>query len=149
MLGERCQVTSALDSKGRIGLPAKLRHKIKESGINALVLTCVDGGIRGFTPDYFATRIEGPYADADPFDPAAQAYFYAVLADAETCTIDAQGRIRIPARLREQAGLDKDVRVISILHWLEFWSPAAWESAQADARKSYRANRARPAPPQG
>ncbi|MCB9761942.1 MAG: hypothetical protein H6739_19110 [Alphaproteobacteria bacterium] len=137
MLGERCQVTTSLDGKGRISLPARLRHKLNDEGINALVLTCVDGGIRAFTPRYFAERIEGPFNDRDPFDPDAQAYFHAVLADAEDCAVDAQGRLRIPTRLREEAGLEKECVLISIMQWFELWEPERWAETQSSAKRSY------------
>ncbi|MED5370460.1 MAG: hypothetical protein VX899_05585 [Myxococcota bacterium] len=141
MLGERFQLTSSLDNKGRLALPARLRTQLQEAGIDELVLTCVDGGVRAFTPEDFATRIEGPYADADPFDPDAQAYFYTVLADAESCRIDGQGRIRVPTRLREQAGLIKEVKVLSMLRWVELWNPSNFAAVQAKAREDYRRRR--------
>lgn len=146
MLGERCQVRTSLDAKGRIGLPARLRHKLKDAGIDALVLTCVDGGIRAFPPEYFAERIEGPYAERDPFDPSAQAYFHAVLADAEDCTVDGQGRVRIPARLRDDARLTKEVIVISVMQWLELWDPDEWEAVRARAKSDYTRIRSTPPP---
>jgi len=137
MLGERCQVTTSLDAKGRLGLPAKLRHRLKEEGINALVLTCVDGGIKAFSLAYWREYVEKPYASRSPFDRKARPYFYSVLADAEDASVDGQGRIRIPARLRDQAGLTKECVVISIMEWIELWNPDRWEDAQAAARDDY------------
>ena len=137
MLGERCQVSTSLDDKGRIALPARLRHKINDAGIESLVLTCVDGGIRAFTPDYFAQRVEGPFQDRDPFDPVAQAYFHAVLADAEDCAVDPQGRLRIPNRLRQDAGLDRECVLISVMQWIELWDPARWEATRQQAIHEY------------
>lgn len=146
MLGERCQVTTTLDGKGRLALPARLRHRLKDEGIGALVLTCVDGGIRAFTPGYFAERVEGPYMERGPFDADAQAYFHAVLADAEDCSVDSQGRMRIPARLRDEAGLDKEVVVISVMQWLEFWDAEVWAKVRAQAKKDYARVRAGASP---
>lgn len=137
MLGERCQVTTTLDEKGRIALPARLRHKLKEAGIDALVLTCVDGGIRAFAPQFFAERIEGPFQDQDPFSPNAQAYFHAVLADAEDCAMDQQGRVRIPNRLRDDAGLERDCVLISVMQWIEIWSPERWNEVRSRAKLDY------------
>ncbi|MCP4804090.1 MAG: hypothetical protein GY913_04155 [Proteobacteria bacterium] len=141
MLGERCQVTTSLDGKGRLGLPAKLRHKLKENGINALVLTCVDGGIKAFSRDYWREHVEQPYAAKSPFDRGAQAYFYSVLADAEDASVDGQGRVRIPPRLREQASLEGRCVVISLMDWIEIWDPEQWELVQARARDAYDAER--------
>ncbi|MCB9796200.1 MAG: hypothetical protein H6741_26180 [Alphaproteobacteria bacterium] len=105
------------------------------------MLTVVDGGIRGFTPQFFADRIEGPFEDMDPFDPDAQAYFHAVLADAEDCAVDAQGRIRIPTRLREEAGLEKELVLISIMQWIELWDADRWAETRADAKQAYKRSR--------
>lgn len=136
-----------MDDKGRIALPARLRHKLQEAGVDTLVLTCVDGGIRAFTHEYFAQRVEGPFQDRDPFDPTAQAYFHAVLADAEDCSIDAQGRMRIPSRLRQDAGLDKDCVLISVMQWIELWEPARWEQTRGQAIADYARARQQPPPP--
>jgi len=133
MLGERCQVTIKLDDKGRIALPARLRRKLKEAGINAVVLTFFDGGIRGFAPAHFVDRIEGPIAERDPFDPDTQLLHHAVLAGAEDCPVDGQGRIRLPARLREECELGAEVVLISILDWIEIWPPARWEARRRQA----------------
>ena len=133
MFGEYCQVRSTLDAKGRLGLPAKLRHAIGSEGIDVLVLNCVDGAIRAFTPGYFRDRVEGPFRERSPFDPEAQSYYYTVLADAESCNIDGQGRIRIPQRLQELAGLDRECVVVSIMDWVEIWNPEQWEEARKRA----------------
>ncbi|HJN77942.1 MAG TPA: hypothetical protein QGF58_28760 [Myxococcota bacterium] len=147
MLGERCQVTTSLDAKGRLGLPAKLRHRLKEEGINALVLTCVDGGIKAFSLAYWREHVEQPMAHHGPFDRGARPYLYSVLADAEDAGVDGQGRVRIPARLRTQAALTRECVVISIMEWIEVWSPERWKVAQDAAREEYtRQASAQPAP---
>lgn len=133
MLRERCQVTIKLDDKGRIALPARLRRKLKEAGINAVVLTFFDGGIRGFSPAHFVDRIERPIAERDPFDPETQLLHHAVLAGSEDCPVDSQGRIRLPPRLREECELGTEVVLISILDWIEIWPPARWEARRRQA----------------
>ena len=138
MLNERCQVTTSLDAKGRLALPAKLRHKLEEQGIDALVLTCdVDGGLKGFTLDYWQEHVEGPMRNRSPFDRSAQPYLYAILADAEDVSVDRQGRMRVPARLRGRAGLERELVFVSIMDWIELWAPQAWEARQSRARHAY------------
>jgi MraZ protein len=143
MLGERCQVSIKLDDKGRIALPARLRHKLKDAGINALVFTYFDGGIKAYTPAWFETRIEGPIAERDPFDPDVQVLHHAVLAEAEDCSVDGQGRVRIPSRLLEACGLSDECVLLSILDWVELWSPERWEARRIEARQSRLAQRGR------
>ena len=48
-------------------------------------------------------------------------------AQAESCEVDGQHRIRIPKRLAEWANLEKDLTVVGVGdHW-EVWSQSAWE----------------------
>jgi MraZ protein len=42
------------------------------------------------------------------------------------CEFDRQGRVVIPAFLREHAGLDGDTVVIGVYSRVEVWSKAAW-----------------------
>jgi len=42
--------------------------------------------------------------------------------------IDKQGRMAIPARLREYAGLEGDVLVLGAIDRVELWNRTAWEA---------------------
>ena len=48
------------------------------------------------------------------------------VAGATTCELDRQGRILVPATLREFAGLEKDVVLTGNLNRIEVWSKAKW-----------------------
>jgi len=130
MLGERCQVTIKLDDKGRFAFPAHLRRKMKEAGLDELVLTNFDGGIRGYTPDYFAERIEGPIRELNPFEPETTRLQRAYLWGADACKVDGQGRIRVPQMLRDECGLSGECVLLSILDWIEIWSVERYRAAR-------------------
>ncbi len=136
MLGERCQVTITLDDKGRFAFPAHLRRKMKESGVDELVLTNFDGGIRGYTPDYFAARIEDPIRALNPFDPDTTRLQRAYLWGADTCKIDGQGRVRVPQMLREECGLSGECILVSVLDWIEIWSIKRYQEARLMSQNS-------------
>lgn len=142
MARERILANTTLDPKGRIALPAALRHKLQSDGVDTLVLTFFDGAIRAYPVAWFEEHIEGPIAARDPFDPQTQVLHHAVLAGAEDMPVDAQGRLRIPKRLQEEAGLTSDVVVFSMLYWIEIWDARAWQDRRADAlRQRARAHR--------
>ena len=42
--------------------------------------------------------------------------------------MDKQGRFLIPAKLREAAGLTKDIVTVGVLSKLEIWSKDKWEA---------------------
>jgi MraZ protein len=54
-----------------------------------------------------------------------------VAASAHPDEVDKQGRISVPQRLRDVAGITKEVVVIGALNRGELWSPERWEQAKA------------------
>jgi MraZ protein len=50
------------------------------------------------------------------------------MAGAAACEADKQGRILIPSKLRESAGLDKDIVFVGVLNKIEIWSKERWEN---------------------
>ena len=48
------------------------------------------------------------------------------VAGATPCELDKQGRILLPATLREFAGLEKDVVLTGMLNRIEIWSKDKW-----------------------
>ena len=48
-------------------------------------------------------------------------------AGAADCEVDNQGRILLPANLREFAGITKDVTVVGVGERAEIWSKEKWE----------------------
>lgn len=53
-----------------------------------------------------------------------QRFFYGGMTQCET---DKQGRVLIPANLRDYAGLEKDVVIIGLNKRAELWSKANWD----------------------
>ena len=54
-----------------------------------------------------------------------------LLGPAVPVELDRQGRILIPAPLREYAGLDGTVVVVGSGEWLEIWNPELFEAEMA------------------
>ena len=47
------------------------------------------------------------------------------------CEVDKQGRILLPAVLREFAGIEKDAVMIGVGNRIEIWSKERWEGESA------------------
>jgi MraZ protein len=116
-----------LDEKNRLFLPAKFRDQLAEG----LVVTkgqdfCLNVfSIASFTE--MATQVQ----QAPLTVRQAREYGRFLAMRAAEDTPDKQGRITIPAPLKEYAGLDREVVVIGALNRVEIWDPAriaAWES---------------------
>ena len=60
----------------------------------------------------------------------------ALFAYAADCEPDSQGRILIPAKLREYAGLTKEVVVVGSFDRAEIWSAERWAAIENEAFSS-------------
>lgn len=128
MLRIRCLSNATLDVKGRLALPAPLRRGLERAEVGNLVLSHYEGAVWGWTPEGFEKGVESRIAGEDQFDPSVMDFVYAVLAVAQDVEVDKAGRVRVPANLRELAGLSKEVMVFSVLDRIEMWDRTKWDA---------------------
>ncbi|MEJ7833958.1 MAG: division/cell wall cluster transcriptional repressor MraZ [Nocardioides sp.] len=125
--------TPKLDEKGRLFLPAKFRDRLAEG----LVVTQGQETCLVVWPaDVFAEEAERA-ASRPMTNKAARLYNRVLFAGGDEGSPDKQGRIGIPAHLREYAALERDVVVIGVRDRLEIWNPTRWRDFQAEALPSY------------
>ncbi len=127
-----------MDAKGRLALPKPIRAALEEAGSPPLVLAFQKGAIWAWTREVFERTIEEPLAAADPFDEQVMAFAHALLSTAMDVEVDGQGRIRLPPKLREYAGIERDVVVHSIVDHIEIWDRAAWDARFREALSVHR-----------
>ena len=123
--------TQAVDIKGRMAFPAKLREIMGES----FVLTRGVGGcIFAYSPEAFEQKAEKlgelPMASALTLQRT-------LMANAADVEADKQGRILIPQRLRELAGIDKDAVVTGVSDHCEIWDAEKWNEANGLSDEDY------------
>jgi transcriptional regulator MraZ len=53
------------------------------------------------------------------------------LGTATECSLDPQGRLALPAVLRDHAGIDKEILVIGACNKIEIWSKERWDAFNA------------------
>ncbi len=113
-----------LDEKGRLVLPAKFRE-----GLSAgVVLTKgQDRSIVVWPAAEFAAYAER-LNEASRSDARVRAYLRVLFSGAFDEIPDRQGRVTMPAALREYAGLDRDVVVVGNGTTVEIWDSAAWST---------------------
>ena len=113
-----------LDEKGRLVLPAKFRE-----GLSAgVVLTKgQDRSIVVWPAAEFAAYAER-LNEASRSDARVRAYLRVLFSGAFDEIPDRQGRVTMPAALREYAGLDRDVMVVGNGTTVEIWDAAAWST---------------------
>ena len=114
--------TPRLDEKGRLFLPAKFRDRLA----NGLVVTRgQERCLYVFPMDEFV-RVADTMRRAPVTSKAVRDYLRVFLSGASDELPDKQGRVTIPAALRDYAGLSRDCTVIGAGSRLEVWDTAAW-----------------------
>ncbi|MEW6171472.1 MAG: division/cell wall cluster transcriptional repressor MraZ [Bacillota bacterium] len=122
-----------LDAKGRIFIPARFKEGLGECFI---VTKGLDRCLFCFSrPEWEATerklrRLTFARADARAF---ARLFF----SGASELEVDKQGRILIPANLRDYAGLSKDVVILGVSSRVEIWAKEEWGNYSSRTQAAY------------
>lgn len=117
-----------VDTKGRLAIPFRMRSELERG---AIVTRGVDTCLTVYTReewDMLAAKI----AALPMSDPKARRFSRFFLAGAAEVEFDKQGRILLPAHLREYAGISNAVVVAGVYNKIELWNEAAWEKQSAD-----------------
>jgi MraZ protein len=122
-----------LDEKGRLFLPAKYRDEL--SG-GVVITKGQERCLYVFSIAEF-TRITDALRDLPVTAKGIRDRTRILFASASDETPDKQGRITVPPKLREYAGLERDCVVIGANTRLEIWDAQAWETYLAAHEDSY------------
>ncbi len=114
----------SLDAKGRVIIPSRMREQLGDvfyitKGIehNLLIFSVEDWN------EFYAKLNSLPVTNRN-----ARGFKRLFLSGAVECEANAQGRILIPATLREYAGIDKDVTIIGNGNNVEIWDTNTWKT---------------------
>lgn len=121
-----------IDVKGRLIIPSKFRESLGDSFV---VTKGLDGCLFAYDNQgwsAFEEKLKGlPLSRKDNRQFAR--FFLAGAAEVE---VDKQGRILLPANLREFAGLEKDVVLAGVASRIEIWSRSRWDGLQQEEEDS-------------
>ncbi len=115
-----------LDGKGRLAIPTRHRDAFAEENGRLIVTIDIHERCLLIYP-YLAWEEVERQIDAVPtFNRQARRMKLMLVGHAEEATLDAAGRILIPAALREYAGLEKAAVLVGQGKRLELWDEVAW-----------------------
>ncbi len=117
------EYSHALDEKGRIRIPSKLKV-----GLGEYVATKgVDNCIYIFSKSYFENEFLESINRISAYSLTGQNAVRAILSSTFEIEEDAQGRFVIPASLREFAGITKNVVSVGVGKRIEIWDEQTWK----------------------
>lgn len=114
-----------VDAKGRLIVPSRFREQLGEEFV---VTKGLDGCL--FVYENTEWKALEEKLHALPLTNAnARKFSRFFLAGATTCEVDKQGRILLPAVLREFAKIDKDAVLVGVGSRIEIWSREVWNES--------------------
>ena len=116
------EYSHTIDTKVRLIIPSKFREELGETFV---VTKGLDGCLFVFSDEEWKA-FEIKLKSLPLTNKNARQFARFFVAGATPCELDKQGRILLPATLREFAGLEKDVVLTGMLNRIEIWSKDKW-----------------------
>ncbi len=113
----------AVDDKGRLAVPSRFRAQLAG---NVVVARWLDSCLAIFPMpawDELSAKVGG----LPMTDPNARLLQRQLYAGAQETELDRQGRVLVPQRLRDFAGLGSEALVLGARDHAEIWAPGRWE----------------------
>jgi MraZ protein len=112
-----------LDAKNRVAVPARLRSAF----VDGIFLSEEpERCLGGWNPEEFQRRMDEDIDATPQGSPARRNIKRALAARAVFLELDRQGRVTLPMKHLQHAGVTHDLTVIGAQDHLEIWDRAAW-----------------------
>lgn len=125
----------AIDTKGRLAIPADIRRQADDATTFYLA-PGFEGCIALYTEVGWA-RIEERLRRQSKGGRKLRAFKRALLMHITRVTVDTQGRITIPSALMDRAALRKEAVLLGQDTHVEIWNPDRLDTATAEAEKQF------------
>ena len=125
----RGAVTINIDAKGRMAMPVRFRDMFSTVSAGKLVITIdTEEACLMIYPLPEWDLIQAKLEQLPSFNPAARRIQRLLIGHATDVELDGNGRILLPAVLREYAQLDKKAILLGQGKKIELWSESLWNS---------------------
>ena len=116
-----------MDDKKRVQIPAKWRHLFDGPAFLTVSPSAAERCIVVYTKEGFE-RAVAEVREAGTKSQEARDEFRRVFSNADNASLDAQGRMVLPAELVAYAGLTRELMAVAAGDWFEYWDKATWET---------------------
>ena len=118
----RGSYTARVDDKGRLKIPAAFLTPLRETYAGQFFVTSLTGQFVRIYPLEEWHRIEERLAQVSSTNRAKKKFLNLVNYYGQVVSLDKQGRVLIPALLRESAAMKGEVAVLGSLTYLDVWN---------------------------
>jgi len=113
-----------IDNKGRVNIPAKFRKALTSENENMFIITQgADKCLDVYPLNIFQERVVEKINGLSDSKKEHRYYTSVTGSNSSDAVVDKQGRIAIPQKLLDYAGITKDILIIGAFHRIELWNP--------------------------
>jgi len=129
----RSKTEHILDTKGRLNFPSRFRDVLRGLGSDVLMVAPWNDHLRAYP------LAEWEILENTLLEQGAELgdFVRYVVGGVTECTLDKQGRIRLPPDLRVDVNLEKDVVLTGMLDWVEIWDKDVWDQKHTTTKQSF------------
>ncbi len=130
---------TSLDEKGRLSVPVQFRSIMDVHDHDVWYITRgFDGALFVFHKEQWQSLLD--QGEGFPvLDPRMLDFRRMFLGSVAKVKRDRQGRLGVPAHLREYAGIDREAVLLGVEDHLEIWSKTGWRAFQERQAERYKA----------
>ena len=117
-----------VDAKNRLNVPSGIRKMIGSAANNTLIFApgFEQQNLYVYPLDEWKNLTDS-FKKFKPNDRYAQNFIRLFVSGAHTVIMDAQGRIMLPKRILEIAGIKSDMIILGMVNKMEVWSPQKYQ----------------------
>ena len=127
-----------IDDNNRLAIPSPLRKCIDETkdGKGFYITPGFDGCLAIYPPRHFE-KLTKKIEQLMFTNKKARIFQRLFFSKSSHVACDKQGRIIIPQKLKEHAGLKKEVTIVGVMDRIEVWDTQYWNEFKADNEPNY------------
>ncbi len=125
-----------IDGKGRLNIPARFRDILHREYDDKLIVTNWHKCLKAY-PFKVWEEIESTLLSQGKKQPGMDAFIRYVISGVTECPVDKQGRILLPATLRTDFTITREVMLNGMLDHFEIWNKAEWDSETQRTRENF------------
>jgi MraZ protein len=132
----RGRFVHTMDAKGRLSIPTGYRTEILRRSDRAPIIMNLENCLALYPYEDWV-KMEQDLSNLSALDPEVQAFQRFLISGSDECPIDNQGRILVPAYLRELAALDREITLAGVGPRIEIWDKTRFDEDLESTRGSY------------
>lgn len=123
-------IDAKVDEKGRVFVPSSFRKILQKEDSQGLILRrdVFQQCLVLYPQEVWDALVDSITAKTNMFDRQGRDALRRFVAGAETISLDSGGRMLIPRRYMEEAGIDYEVRFVGVDNTIEIWNRHAAET---------------------